>query len=100
MHLHHAFGRRVAQCVVHLADGGDQLPRLGADAVVLALPNGKAGRTVDAFDAAGADLLAVETLPSLDEARVLAELLADGRTPAWVSFSCRDGAGSSSRSAS
>jgi homocysteine S-methyltransferase len=42
------------------------------------------------LDGAGADLLAVETLPSLAEARVLAALLADCRTPAWVSFSCRD----------
>jgi homocysteine S-methyltransferase len=39
---------------------------------------------------AGADLLAVETFPSLAEARVLAALLAECRTPAWVSFSCRD----------
>jgi homocysteine S-methyltransferase len=42
------------------------------------------------LDAAGADILAVETVPCIDEARVLAELLADCRTPAWVSFSCRD----------
>ncbi|MDQ3289557.1 MAG: N-acetyl-gamma-glutamyl-phosphate reductase [Pseudomonadota bacterium] len=32
----------------------DQLPALGADAVVLALPNGKASLYVNAFDAAGA----------------------------------------------
>lgn len=43
------------------------------------------------LDGAGADILAVETLPSLAEARVLATLLAGCRTPAWVSFSCRDG---------
>ncbi|MEZ5464379.1 MAG: N-acetyl-gamma-glutamyl-phosphate reductase [Lysobacteraceae bacterium] len=35
-------------------DHGD-LPSLEADAVVLALPNGKAGLCVDAFDGAGAD---------------------------------------------
>ncbi|TYB61117.1 homocysteine S-methyltransferase [Nonomuraea sp. PA05] len=42
--------------------------------------------------AAGADLLACETIPSVAEARALAALL--DRTPgvkAWVSFSCRDG---------
>ncbi|MEV0993702.1 homocysteine S-methyltransferase [Nonomuraea sp. NPDC050202] len=42
--------------------------------------------------AAGADLLACETIPSFAEARALAALLA--RTPGvkvWVSFSCRDG---------
>ncbi|MEV2274906.1 homocysteine S-methyltransferase [Nocardiopsis sp. NPDC049922] len=42
---------------------------------------------------AGADLVACETIPSLDEARALARLL--GETPgvrAWMSFSCVDGA--------
>ncbi|HME38318.1 MAG TPA: homocysteine S-methyltransferase [Steroidobacteraceae bacterium] len=42
---------------------------------------------------AGADLLACETIPSLREAKVLADLLKE--TPevcAWLSFSCRDGA--------
>src|SRR5699024_9526355 len=32
------------------APGYAELPTLGADAVVLALPNGKAGRCVEAFD--------------------------------------------------
>jgi homocysteine S-methyltransferase len=46
---------------------------------------------------AGADLLACETLPSLDEALVLARLVDELRTEpglaqlgCWVSFSCRD----------
>lgn len=40
----------------------------------------------------GADLLAVETVPSILEARALARLLAlPGDLSAWVSFSCRDG---------
>jgi len=42
------------------------------------------------LDAAGADLLAVETIPNAREARVLRELLEDVATPAWVSFACRD----------
>lgn len=37
-----------------------------------------------------ADLLACETIPSLMEAKVLAELLVTAAQPAWVSFSCRD----------
>jgi homocysteine S-methyltransferase len=42
---------------------------------------------------AGADLLACETIPCLREARVLAHLLRDtADTPAWFSFSCKDGA--------
>ncbi len=42
---------------------------------------------------AGADLLAVETIPSVREVRVLSRLLERLETapPAWVSFSCRDG---------
>lgn len=42
------------------------------------------------FDAADADVIALETIPSLQEAEVLAELLLDCETPAWISFSCRD----------
>ncbi len=48
-------------------------------------------RRLDVLDDAGADVLALETIPSLMEAEVLAPLLRDCRTPAWVSFSCRDG---------
>ena len=43
------------------------------------------------FDASVADVLAIETIPSALEAKVLAELLRGCETPAWVSFSCRDG---------
>jgi homocysteine S-methyltransferase len=42
------------------------------------------------FDKSEADVLACETIPSLLEAQVLADLLADCETPAWVSFSCPD----------
>ncbi len=42
---------------------------------------------------AGPDLLAVETIPDLDEAAALVEVLADHPDlPAWISFSCADGA--------
>jgi homocysteine S-methyltransferase len=43
------------------------------------------------FDSAAVDVLALETIPSLQEAEVLCELLRDCRTPSWISFSCRDG---------
>lgn len=42
---------------------------------------------VEALVAAGPDLLAVETIPDTDEARVLAGLLAEFGHPAWFSFS-------------
>jgi homocysteine S-methyltransferase len=44
------------------------------------------------FDRSDADILACETIPSLLEAQVLAELLAGCATPSWVSFSCSDAA--------
>lgn len=37
-----------------------------------------------------ADLIACETIPDLQEARVLAQLLASISKPSWVSFCCRD----------
>lgn len=43
------------------------------------------------FDGSDADVLALETIPSVTEARVLSDLLRRCSTPAWVSFSCRDG---------
>jgi homocysteine S-methyltransferase len=49
-------------------------------------------RRFEVFAESEADLIAFETTPSLEEARVYAKLLnrwAD--TPAWISFSCRDG---------
>ena len=44
------------------------------------------------FDESAADVLALETIPSRLEAEVLADLLQSCELPAWVSFSCRDGA--------
>jgi len=43
------------------------------------------------LDGSGADVLACETIPSLQEARVLHDLLNQVNLPAWVSFSCTDG---------
>ena len=45
---------------------------------------------LELLDCTDADLLACETIPNLREARVLSELLAGARLPAWVSFCCRD----------
>ncbi len=43
------------------------------------------------MDQSRADILAVETIPDLMEADVLAKLLTAVKTPAWVSFCCADG---------
>ena len=60
-------GERVADHVAgwhgdlrYSAPEHEDLPRLGADAVVLALPNGKAAACVAAFDAASADPVIVD----------------------------------------
>ena len=45
---------------------------------------------LEILDDSGADLIACETIPSFDEAKVLCELLEDVRHPAWISFSCSD----------
>lgn len=42
------------------------------------------------LDRTTADLIACETIPDLQEARVLSRLLESVATPAWVSFCCRD----------
>lgn len=42
------------------------------------------------LDQSAADLLACETIPSWQEAKVLAEILTQTQKPAWVSFSCQD----------
>jgi len=42
------------------------------------------------LDISRADFLACETIPSFQEARVLAKILMDTKKPAWVSFSCQD----------
>jgi homocysteine S-methyltransferase len=46
---------------------------------------------IEALIEAGADLLAFETIPTIREAEVLVALLDDIATPAWLSYSCRDG---------
>jgi homocysteine S-methyltransferase len=47
---------------------------------------------LDVLVAAGPDMLAIETVPDLDEARALVEALQGYGVPAWLSFSCADDA--------
>ena len=47
-------------------------------------------RRLELLDSSGADILAIETIPSLQEAKVIAALLSQCRTPSWLSFSCKD----------
>lgn len=49
------------------------------------------GPRLEALVASGPDLLAIETIPSLEEALVVLELLESwASVSAWVTFTCRD----------
>ena len=50
---------------------------------------------IEALVEAGVDLLAFETIPTIREAEVLVGLLDEVDLPAWLSYSCRDGASTS-----
>ncbi|WP_344108963.1 homocysteine S-methyltransferase [Kribbella alba] len=67
-----------------LADGSEYRGRYGLTAAALRefhLPR------LELLVAAGPDMLAVETIPDLDEAEVLVELLDELGFPAWLSYS-------------
>lgn len=72
-----------------LADGSEY--RGDYDPGSVALRDFHKGR-IDALAEAGADLLAIETIPTMREAEVLVRLLDEVDLPAWISYSCRDGA--------
>ena len=42
------------------------------------------------LDGSNADILACETIPSLQEARILSDILRHVNKPVWISFSCKD----------
>ena len=46
---------------------------------------------IEALLEAGADMIAIETIPTMREARVLVELVASTGARAWLSYQCRDG---------
>ena len=48
------------------------------------------GPRIEALMEAGADLLAIETIPTMREARVLVDLVAESGAAAWLSYQCRD----------
>ncbi|MCB5165498.1 homocysteine S-methyltransferase [Streptomyces bambusae] len=71
-----------------LADGSEYRGRYGLTEAELAdfhRPR------IEALAAAGADLLAVETVPDTDEARALLRVLADCPVPAWLSYTVEGG---------
>ena len=74
-----------------LADGSEYTGAYRADDAALAAFH---WRRLELLARSGADLLAIETIPSAREGRVLRRLLErlEDAPPAWMSFTCRDGA--------
>ncbi len=66
-----------------LADGSEYRGRYGVPAARL---RDFHAERLDVLAAAGPDLIAVETIPDLDEAMVLVDLLDDVGIPAWFSY--------------
>ena len=48
-------------------------------------------KRIELFDNSSCDILAFETIPSYQEAKVINELIQHCKTPSWVSFSCKNG---------
>lgn len=71
----------------YLADGSEYRGNYGVSREVLHTFHQD---RMQLLDTTRADLFACETIPSREEAEVLADLLRQTRKPAWVSFSCRD----------
>jgi homocysteine S-methyltransferase len=72
-----------------LADGSEYRGRYGRTVAELADFHRERFRVLAAT---GADVLAVETIPEIEEARAIAVLLGElPGTAAWISFSCTDG---------
>ncbi len=71
----------------YLADGSEYRADYGVEDQILVEFH---RQRLEWLDQAGADVLACETIPGLQEAKVLCELLKNVETPAWISFSCQD----------
>lgn len=72
----------------YLADGSEYRGNYGVSDAVL---HDFHQRRMEVLMAAGADLLAVETQPSLHEALLVAELAEQMKAPYWMTFSCKNG---------
>ena len=75
-----------------LADGSEYRGRYG----VSAAQRDFHGPRLELLASAGPDLLAVETIPDLEEAEVLADLLSDVGLPTWFSFAAARSNGAAS----
>ena len=70
-----------------LADGSEYRGDYGVDDATLRAYHQP---RLSVLEHTAADCFACETIPSLQEAKVLSALLEQGQKPAWMSFSCKD----------
>jgi homocysteine S-methyltransferase len=71
----------------YLADGSEYRGHYGvSDAILKDFHQSR----ITVLDQSGADCFACETIPSFQEAKVLADILQHTQKSAWVSFSCKD----------
>ncbi|MFM8205233.1 MAG: homocysteine S-methyltransferase, partial [Actinomycetales bacterium] len=47
-------------------------------------------RRIEVLAATNPDLFAIETIPSITEAKIIEELVINTKIPYWISFSCKD----------
>lgn len=71
----------------YLADGSEYVGNYGVSDEVLR--DFHLDR-IHLLDDTNADCFACETIPSFQEATILADILQDTQKPAWISFSCKD----------
>ncbi len=71
----------------YLADGSEYHGNYGVSDQVL---KDFHDERIDILSDSNADVLACETVPSFQEAKVLSDILCYAGKPAWVSFSCKD----------
>ena len=72
----------------YLADGSEYRGDYGiSDSELIEFHQGRIGL----LDISAADILACETIPSIQEGKVLSDLLSASQKPSWISFSCQDG---------
>jgi len=71
----------------HLADGSEYHGNYGVSEQLL---KDFHAERIDILSDSNADVLACETIPSFQEAKVLSDILLNVDVPAWISFSCKD----------
>jgi homocysteine S-methyltransferase len=72
----------------YLADGSEYTGRYGVSEEELSEFHKRRIRIMEDTDA---DFIAMETIPSKEEALILSGLLREVKKPSWISFSCEDG---------